>query len=426
MADVPGGNRLDVLPIFSLIQDAIQKHKAKKIFDSPEYQQHLGLLTGTRGQTGTGESQPNPGEMSPWLQKNAMNPYVGNALNEAIKARLGVLGGELTQAQTSGMKQQQGFAAGDVKALGGVTPAAYGAQTSRTATTEDVNKGVFSRDQLAKGGSYAEKTVGAPTLDAWSQLNQHQGNLNQKEAIGVTKEHGNAMAMNDLLKTLGTSFMDYTNLGQSRGDIISAVSSLPGMVGEVMKGMNRAQGTRSAADKALFEQLSGGGGPKAAPGVKPPPQGQVSNPYEEQGMINAWKRMYGATAPYPLDVSVPIIGGPGGLIEKYRGSLAPKLENSQQVSEQVTKTVAEINKHIGNLKTLDKTTTSGYGKFNQTASKVLSLASPLMTVVDQFDKMGLEKPAELTKMIEELTKLGINPRVQASQQGTAPVVPHLK
>lgn len=396
--DVPSGNRLDVLPVIGFIQDLMQKHSAKNVLASPEYQSHYQKLMGT-------------GEMSPQLQKWATNPYVGKALDEGIRSRVSMVNPiEATN-------------------LGGVTPAGANAQ-------------IAQNDELKLGMSSEARRVGQQ-----DQLISQNADIHKGTMLSQMMEH--------LSKV-----MPMTNMEQNYGDLISALdkSGVPG-VSDFAHNLMGSQQARKAEQMKLVGSLKTGkeGGGFTIGGVSPfgdtpPGPGETVNNFRKDEVINAFKKLSGLNNP-PVQGSGATVSGPvqdlsglpytppapvakpqapsfsfqptGSNVNSpsaFMQPSSPTLRDAGDVQNVMKQTQARLKAYIEAQNKIPRSSTSGIQQANQMAQQINSLAQPFTTLYNKMSEMGVQPTEEMHQLMQQLIKSGYS-ATQKSVEGAAPLPP---
>lgn len=383
---------LNLLDVISSIRDQVQRHKAKTYFGSPEYQDASGAFQ---------LSGEYPGST---LAKSSTNPYIANALHEAVNAKLQSLAGGLTKAQTSNTyANAQGTAGNEARTQfqfmrGGQTPEFQNAGTAEKATN-------FTIDQANRERPFYEAGGFGPTANTARTTVEAQQGKNQGRAIDVQQEHGRDANSIEALKSIfGT--MDFTNMKNNFPDLVSAFSGSPGMLGETMKALNNIRNQRTAGQKAELAKLTGGGGGDVtAPTTSP----TVENPYQTPVVRDASMKMQqnlGTQRPEGTSWIDKILGGFSGFSPSAGANTGLKeTTNVGDMVKTMNDTATQIRQQLANLQKLDKTSSAGYNKYNSAVQSIQKLSQPLMQVYPHLQKMGYNPPPDLQALMQELMQL---------------------
>lgn len=396
--DPQSGNGLDVWKLIGAVTDAFQKHSAKNVLSSPEYQEHYQKLMGT-------------GEMSPQLQKWATNPYIGKALDEGIHSRVSMMGP--TEAAN----------------LGGVTPAGANAQ-------------IAQNDELKLGMSPEARRVGQQ-----DQLISQNADIHKGTMLSQMMEH--------LSKV-----MPMTNMEQNYGDLISALdkSGVPG-VSDFAHNLMGSQQQRKAEQMKLVGSLKTGkeGGGFTIGGVSPfgdtpPGPGETVNNFRKDEVINAFKKLSGLNNP-PVKGSGATVSGPvqdlsglpytpptpvtkpqapsfsfqptGSNVNSpsaFMQPSSPVLRDAGDVQNVMKQTQARLKAYIEAQNKIPRSSTSGIQQANQMAQQINSLAQPFTTLYNKMSEMGVQPTEEMHQLMQQLIKSGYS-ATQKSVEGAAPLPP---
>lgn len=401
--DPQSGNGLDVWKLIGAVTDAFQKHSAKNVLSSPEYQEHYQKLMGT-------------GEMSPQLQKWATNPYIGKALDEGIHSRVSMMGP--TEMDNLGGYTPQGSAARqgqlDAGALGGVSPEARKVQL-------------------------------------------------EEQTIGNSKQHYNDAAINTFLDNFlkNSMAMSPEDMQNKTSDYLKAArdSGSPTLSG-IAQSMLSAAEQRKSDKMKLTEGLHYPGkegkgftiGGVSPFGDTPPGPGETVNNFRKDEVINAYKKLSGLNNP-PVQGSGATVSGPvqdlsglpytppapvtkpqapsfsfqptGSNVNSpsaFMQPSSPVLRDAGDVQNVMKQTQARLKAYIEAQNKIPRSSTSGIQQANQIAQQINSLAQPFTTLYNKMSEMGVQPTEEMHQLMQQLIKSGYS-ATQKSVEGAAPLPP---